>query len=49
MMELDAVQGTLAISAPAGISLKSLGIIDIDGLVVNIGGRKVTKGITENI
>ena len=49
MLELDAVQGTLAISAPAGISLKSLGIIDIDGLVVNIGGRKVIKGIGENI
>lgn len=49
MVELDAVQGTVAISAPAGISLKSLGIVDIDGLVVNIGGRKVIKGITENI
>lgn len=41
MIEFDNEQGTCAISAPAGIVLRSLGIIDIDGLVVNLKGRKV--------
>lgn len=41
MIEFDNEQGTCAISAPAGIVLRSLGIIDIDGLVINIKGRKV--------
>lgn len=41
MLELDNEQGTIALSAPAGIVLRSQGIIDIDGLVVQIRGRKV--------
>ena len=41
MLELDNEQGTLALSAPAGVVIRSLGIVDIDGLIVNIKGRKV--------
>lgn len=43
MIELDDVQGVIAISAPAAIVLRSLGIIDIDALSVNICGRKVLQ------
>lgn len=49
MFELDATQGTCAISAPGGIILRSLGLIDIDASVVQIAGRKVTNGIRDGI
>lgn len=41
MLEFDNKAGTLALSAPAGISLKSTGIIDIQGLVITLNGRPV--------
>lgn len=41
MIELDAAQGTCAISAPVAIVLRSQGTIDINGLVLQIGDRKV--------
>lgn len=49
MIELDATNGTLALSAPGGIVLRTLGIIDIDGAVVQIAGRKVANGIVDGI
>ena len=49
MIELDATNGTCAISAPGGIVLRSLGIIDIDASVLQIAGRKVTNGIRDQI
>ncbi len=49
MIELDATNGTCAISAPGGIVLRSLGLIDIDASVVQIAGRKVTNGIIDAI
>lgn len=41
MFEFDEVQGTFALSAPSGIVIRSLGMIDIDALVLNLKGRKV--------
>lgn len=41
MIELDDANGTIAISAPAGVSIKSLGSIEIDALNVTINGRPV--------
>lgn len=49
MLELDATQGTIAISAPGGIVLRSLGMIDLDASIVQIAGRKVANGITDQI
>lgn len=49
MIELDATQGTIAFSAPGGIFLRSLGMIDIDAAIIQIAGRKVTNGIVDNI
>ena len=49
MFELDATNGTFAISAPGGIVLRSLGLIDIDASVVQIAGRKVANGILDGI
>jgi uncharacterized protein involved in type VI secretion and phage assembly len=49
MIELDATNGTAAISAPGGIILSSLGLIDINGTSINIGGRKVIVGISDPI
>lgn len=42
MLELDDENGTLALSAPGGISIRSVGRVDIDGILVTIGGRAVT-------
>lgn len=49
MIELDATNGTCAISAPGGIFLRSLGLIDLDATVIQIAGRKVTNGIRDQI
>lgn len=49
MIELDATNGTLALSAPTSIVLRSLGLIDIDASVIQIAGRKVINGIVDNI
>lgn len=49
MFELDATAGTFAISAPGGIVLRSLGMIDLDASVVQIAGRKVANGIVDGI
>lgn len=49
MIEMDATNGTIALSAPGGIVLRSLGLVDIDGTIVQIAGRKVTNGITDQI
>ena len=49
MFELDATNGTIALSAPGGIVLRTLGLIDLDGTVVQIAGRKVANGIVEGI
>lgn len=49
MFELDATNGTIALSAPGGIIMRSLGIIDLDALVVQVAGRKVTNGIRDQI
>jgi uncharacterized protein involved in type VI secretion and phage assembly len=49
MIELDATNGTAAISAPGGIILRSLGLIDIDASIIQIAGRKVTNGIVDGI
>jgi len=49
MIELDATNGTCAISAPGGIIMRSLGIIDLDASVVQVAGRKVTNGIRDQI
>lgn len=49
MIELDAQNKTLALSAPAGIVLRSAGIVDIKAPIIQIGGRKVIQGIPEPI
>lgn len=49
MIEMDATNGTLALSAPGGIVLSTLGLVDINGTIVQIAGRKVTNGITDGI
>jgi len=43
MIELDNEQGTIAISATAAISLRTLGHVEIDALTCNIMGRKVLR------
>lgn len=43
MFELDAEAGTVAISAPVAIVLRTQGQIDIDGMVVQVAGRKVLQ------
>lgn len=49
MLEIDDVTGVMSISAPAGIVLRSLGIIDLQAPVIQIGGRKVLQGIPKPI
>lgn len=49
MLEFDATNGTCAISAPGGIVLRSLGMIDIDASIIQIAGRKVANGIIDGI
>ena len=49
MIEMDATNGTCAISAPGGVFIRSLGLIDIDGTIVQVAGRKVTNGIRDQI
>jgi uncharacterized protein involved in type VI secretion and phage assembly len=49
MLEMDATNGTIALSAPGGIILRSLGMIDIDASIVQVAGRKVTNGIRDGI
>lgn len=49
MIEMDATNGTMALSAPGGIVLRTLGLIDIDGTIVQIAGRKVTNGIVDGM
>lgn len=49
MIEMDATNGTIALSAPGGIVLRTLGMIDIDGAIVQIAQRKVTNGIADQI
>lgn len=49
MVELDREAGVLALSAPAGIALNTLGRISINGILVDIQGRQVTAGIDKAI
>lgn len=49
MLEFDAEAKTVAISGTAAITLRSAGIVDIQGSVIQIGGRKVTQGISSPI
>lgn len=41
MIEIDAANGGVTISGTAAVLLRTAGLIDIQGLVVNIQGRKV--------
>ena len=49
MIEMDATNGTIAISAPGGISLQTLGLIEINGTIVQLAGRKVANGLVDMI
>ena len=49
MIELDATNGTIAISAPSGIVLNTLGMVSFNGNLINVGGRKLVTGITDSI
>lgn len=49
MFEMDATNGTIALSAPGGIVLRSLGLIDLDASVLQIAGRKITNGIIDGM
>lgn len=49
MVELDREQGVVTLSGTGGIALRSTGLIDISASSIQIGGRKVTQGITKPI
>lgn len=49
MIELDEASGVMAITAPAGIVIRSLGVVDIQGTSIFIGGRPVLQGLTKPI
>ena len=49
MIELDREAGVLALSAPAGISIKTNGRLSLDGLVADIQDREVIRGIEKAV
>lgn len=49
MFEMDATNGTIALSAPGGVSIQTLGLVNINGNIVQVANRKVTNGIGDAI
>lgn len=49
VLELDAESGTLSISAPGGVVLRTAGTLDLQGTVIQIGGRPVLQTTTKPI
>lgn len=49
MIELDEASGVMSIVAPSGILIRSLGLVDISGTAIQIGGRPVLQGIPKPI
>lgn len=49
IVELDREQGVLGLVGIGGVAIRSTGLIDIQGSVIQIGGRKVIQGINKAI
>ena len=49
MIEMDREAGVLALSAPAGISLRTPGRVAVNGTIVDIQDRRVTPAVDKGI